>query len=493
MPKRARAPRSRRRIATSAAANRIASPASEKKIAPRRDRGARELPSRGEFLVRDAFVMTMDPDLGDLPGGDVHVKNGEIIAIGQKIKAPRAAILDGSGMIALPGLVETHWHMWNTLLRSFSGDTPARGYFPTSEAFGQAMTPGDMYQGTRLAAAEALYSGITTVHDYCHNVRSHQHAEASLRALRESGLRARWSYGWAQGQPNTQIIDLDDLARLHRNWTKYSNGGLISLGLGWRGMFRFTPMPLEVAREEFETARRLGIPISVHVGGRESATGQIEAHARENFLGKDVQLLHAVSASPAEIQMVAAAGSPVSVSPGSELRIGYGFPKTGEFLSAGVTVGVSVDTTALTGNANFLGALKLVRDIENAKSHNEFQMSARRALELGTIEGARSLGIDDRAGSLAPGKRADLIMVSTRHVNMGVFTDPANLLVEAAEAANVDTVMVDGRLLKRGGELTALAVDEVIEDANTTFDAVRKRANWPAPAWPHAGRSASGI
>jgi len=105
-------------------------------------------------------------------------------------------------------------------------------------------------------------------------------------------------------------------------------------------------------------------------------------------------------------------------------------------------------------------------------------MSARRALELGTIDGARSLGIEDRVGSLKPGKRADVIMVSTQHLNMGVFTEPAHMLVESAEAENVDTVLVDGRVLKRAGKLTSLAMDHILEEAATSLDAMRKRANW---------------
>jgi cytosine/adenosine deaminase-related metal-dependent hydrolase len=176
--------------------------------------------------------------------------------------------------------------------------------------------------------------------------------------------------------------------------------------------------------------------------------------------------------------MLAKAGSPVSISPGTELRIGYGFTKVGEFLDAGVPLGVSMDNTVLAGDANMFGLLKLVRNIENAKSHDEFKMSARRALELGTIDGARSIGMDARIGSLKPGKRADVIMVSTQELNMGVFTDPAHMLVESAQAGNVDTVIVDGRILKRGGKLTAVAVEQVIEDAGASFDSVRKRANW---------------
>jgi 5-methylthioadenosine/S-adenosylhomocysteine deaminase len=438
---------------------------------------AAALPSRGELILRNAYVMTMDPELGDIPGGDVHIKNGQIVAVGKALQAPGATILEGPRMIVLPGLVDTHWHMWNTLLRSFGGEKPDQGYFPTSAAYGQVMTPDDMYHGARLAAAEALNCGMTTVHDYCHNLRSRPHAEADLRALKEAGLRARWSYGWPQGLPDTQACNLDDLRGLHSDWAKYSNDGLIALGFAWRGMFRNTALPREVYRSEFEAARRLGLPISLHVGSRDDAKGQIEALAKESLLGKDVQLIHALSASPAEIKMIARAGSPLSVSPGTELRIGYGFTKISEFLDAGVPVGVSVDSTVLAGDANLFGILKLARNIENAKAHDEFKMPARRALELGTIAGARSLGIDDRVGSLKPGKRADVIMIATNQLNMGVFTDPAHMLIESTQPENADTVIVDGRILKRGGKLTSLSTDQVVTDAEASFEAVRKRAN----------------
>jgi 5-methylthioadenosine/S-adenosylhomocysteine deaminase len=437
------------------------------------------LPARGELVLRNAYVITMDPQLGDIPGGDVHIKNGVIMAVGKGLQAPGAEAIDGQRMIVLPGLVDTHWHMWNTLLRSFGGEKASQGYFPLTTAYGKIMRPNDMYHGAGLAAAEALYSGITTVHDFCHNARSRAHAEADIRALHEAGLRARWSYGWPQGIPDTQITKMTDVEALHRDWANFSNQGLISMGFAWRGMFRNTALPRQVYRSEFETARRLGLPISAHVGSSEAAKGQIAAHAKENLLGKDVQIVHALSASPAEMEMLAKAGSPVSVSPGTEMRIGYGFPKVGELLAAGVRVGISVDNTVLAGDANLFGLLKMVRNIENARSHDEFKMPARRVLELGTIEGARSLGIEDRVGSLKPGKRADVIMVSTRQLNMGVFTEPAHLLVEAAQPESVDTVVVDGRVLKRGGRLTSLAVDRIVSDAEGSFEAMRNRADQP--------------
>jgi cytosine/adenosine deaminase-related metal-dependent hydrolase len=144
-------------------------------------------------------------------------------------------------------------------------------------------------------------------------------------------------------------------------------------------------------------------------------------------------------------------------------------------MDAGVVVSVSVDSVPLTGNANFFGILKLLRNAENAKAFDEFKLSARRALEMGTINGARALGLDDKIGSLVPGKRADLIMVRTDRVSMGVFTDPAHMLVEAAEEADVDTVVVDGRILKRAGKLTAVVPEQVIEEAAASLAAVGKR------------------
>jgi len=440
---------------------------------------ASALPARGELVLRNAYVITMEPRLGDIPGGDVHIKNGVILAVGKGLKAPGAEAIDGQRMIVLPGLVDTHWHMWNTLLRSLAGEKASQGYFPLTTAYGKIMTPDDMYHGARLAAAEGLYSGITTVHDFCHNARSRAHAEADIRALQEAGLRARWSYGWPQGLPDTEITKMADVEALHRDWANFSSEGLISMGFAWRGMFRNTALPRQVYRPEFEIARRLGLPISAHVGSGEAAKGQIAAHAKENLLGKDVQVVHALSASPAEMEMLAKAGSPVSVSPDTEMRIGYGFPKVGELLAAGVRVGISVDNTVLAGDANLFGLLKMVRNIENARSHDEFKMPARRVLELGTIEGARSLGMEDRVGSLKPGKRADVIMVSTRQLTMGVFTEPAHLLVEAAEPESVDTVIVDGRVLKRGGRLTSLAVDRIVSDAEGSFEAMRNRADQP--------------
>ena len=437
-----------------------------------------EIRPRGEYLFRNAHVMTMDAALGDIAGGCVHVRNGEIVTVGRDLDAPGAQVIAGDDMIVLPGLVETHWHMWNTLFRSFAGDEQAHGYFPTVARYGANMTPEDMYHGARLAAAEALNAGMTTVHDWCHNIRSREYAERDLAALKEAGIRARFSWGWSQGQDVNEPPNIPDIEAVHRDWSKFSNDGLITLGLGWRGMFGMGPRPEGVYRSEVEAARAMGIPITVHIASRKTPPNQVEALAKEKLLGKDVQLVHAVWATASEIAMIKEAGATISLATPSDMRIGFGLPPVSDFLAAGIPCGVSVDTSALIGNSSLFAVMRDVRDAENARTLNEFALSARRVLELGTIEGARSLGIDDKVGSLTPGKRADIIMVTTRALNMGGFVDPAHLLVGSALPENVDTVVVDGRILKHGGKLTTLSAAQVTAGARAALDAVRERTKW---------------
>jgi len=208
------------------------------------------------------------------------------------------------------------------------------------------------------------------------------------------------------------------------------------------------------------------------------AINQVELLYKSKLMDKDVQLVHALAVTPAELDMIEETGASISTSPGSELRIGYGFPLISEILAKRIPIGISIDTSALTGSSNMFGVLKLARDSENARAESEFKLTARRALELGTIEGARAMGIEDKVGSLKPGKRADLIMISPNALNMAVVTDPAHLVLEATGPENVDTVVVDGRILKRGGKLLAVDTTEVIAGARTSLAGIRERTKW---------------
>jgi cytosine/adenosine deaminase-related metal-dependent hydrolase len=432
-------------------------------------------PERGALLIRGGYVMTMDAELGDIDVGDVQILNGEITAVGKDLDAGDAEVIEADGTIVLPGFVETHWHMWNALLRSMSGDTKEFGYFPTRIGLGKNYQPRDMYLGTRLGVAEALFSGITTVHDWCHNVRGPAFALEDLRALQESGIRARFSYGINAAENGR--LDLESLQRLHGDWRSHSAEGLIALGLAWAGLGA-TPQAAALGKADIEAARALGIPISVHASSTKEQIGQIKAIADAGLLGPDLQVIHATQATGEEIKLLKEADTAVSLSPFSELRIGYGLTPTMKFVDAGVRTGLSVDTTALSGNADMFGIMKVVQNLGNAMAEDEFKLPARRVLELATIGGAQSLGMDATVGSLRPGKRADVIVISLDAPNLGLFTDPSHLLVEAAQPLNVTTVIVDGRLLKRDGELTGLDTEIVNDEAAAALADLRTRASW---------------
>ena len=202
---------------------------------PRRGAGdngpSASLPDRGEYLVRGATVLSLDPKVGDLAQGDVHIRDGAIVAVAASIAAPPGAtVIDASGMICMPGFVDTHWHLWTTVCRPVMRIDDAKlGYFPVSNALGRHYTPEDSYRSVRLGLMEAISAGATTVHNWAHNVRSPEHADAELRAMRDMGMRGRFAYGPAQGMPNDQPMDLDGLAKIHKAWMP--NDGMLTLGI----------------------------------------------------------------------------------------------------------------------------------------------------------------------------------------------------------------------------------------------------------------------
>src|SRR5690242_9376414 len=187
------------------------------------------LPARTEFVIRGATVLSMDPTVGDLQTGDVHVREGTIVSLGRRIEGPNIEIIEGRNMICMPGLVDTHWHLWTSLLRPFvRADANEFGYFPVSNRLGQLFTPDDSYRSVMLGLSEALSAGVTTVHNWAHNVRSPDHADAELSAMRDAGMRGQFAYGPAQGMPDDQPMDMDGVARVKQDWMR--GDGLLTLG-----------------------------------------------------------------------------------------------------------------------------------------------------------------------------------------------------------------------------------------------------------------------
>ena len=444
------------------------------------DRSGGQLPPRGEFVVRNAYVVSMDPKIGDLPRGDVHVQNGIIAAVGPNLATPGAEAIDGNHRIALPGFVDTHFHLWGSFARGIVADGDF-DYFPVMSRLGPVMTPEDTYNSAKLGITEAIDSGITTIHDWSHNIINGAYADADLRVLRDCGIRARFSYGYSRNlqQRPKETVDFADITRVKREWFDSPNDGLTTLGFASRGP---GDIPPPVYREEWEFARSLGLPITQHAGrslGEVKKFRRIEMLYKDKLLGPDVQLIHTYNASPQERAMIAETKTHVSIAPFTASRLASGLPYLGDLLARGVQCSLSVDTTTVGGNADMFSIMRLMLQLNHLRSMNVLEVQPRRILELATIDGARDLGIDDRVGSLTPGKRADLILVRTNDLNVAPFVTPALLLVQQAYPVNVDTVVIDGRILKHKGELVALDPEEIVRKASESFMTARKRAGGP--------------
>jgi 5-methylthioadenosine/S-adenosylhomocysteine deaminase len=203
----------------------------------------------------------------------------------------------------------------------------------------------------------------------------------------------------------------------------------------------------------------------------------IQALAKAGLLGADVVLVHVTNNSPEDLKLLAETKTAVSLSPYTELRTGFGITPVASFLRTGVPVSLSVDTTILCGNADMFAIMKAMQNIENGLQKSEFGITSQRVLEMATIDGARALGLADYIGSLTPGKRADLILVRTTDVNMLPFTIATNMIVQSAQPWNVDTVIVDGRFLKRNGKLTTIDMAQLARDAADTIERTRKEGS----------------
>jgi 5-methylthioadenosine/S-adenosylhomocysteine deaminase len=442
-----------------------------------------QLPPRGEFIIRGATVLTMHPAIGDLTPGDVLVRNGEIIAVATKIDATAAETIDGTGMICMPGFIDTHWHLWTSFFRPFvRSDAGPLGYFPVTSRLGQHFTPDDSYRSVQLGIAEALSAGVTTVHNWAHNIRTPEHADAELAAMRDTGIRGRFAYGPAQGMPDDQPMDMAGIARVKKDWLP--GDGLLTMGICSRNIGAMNvggaavrgTLSIDMAKRDWGGARELGLPITVHTSG----DSPIMALEQASLLGPDVQLVHPLLTTAEERTILKNRGVSYSTSPMGEARrpAAVGVIQLAELLEAGVKVSLSTDHTT-NYNCDPFVAMRVLFMLHQHRVGAKVPLTLRRLVQLATLDGAVDLGTADKTGSLTPGKRADMILVRTTDINMMPPSDPYESVVSLAQPTNVDTVIVDGRILRRGNKFTALDHARVVRDARDAATAIRSKANWP--------------
>ncbi len=403
------------------------------------------------LLIRHATVVTMDPVLGDLARADVLIDQGTIRAIGQQLPIDGAQVLDASGMILIPGLIDSHWHLWNSLLRNSAPVPGGPPFFTSQQATSKHFTPALNELSVRLGLAEAAHAGITTVNSWSHNLRSPEYAQAELRALLASGLRARLWYGYAQDLAATAPMDFKDIERVQAQLQR-ADYARIDLGLAIRG-----PERTEAAiwEQEFAFARAQSLPISTHiaVSRKMQEKKAIQQLASRGLLSPAVQLVHATHADQEDMASIAQSGATVCITPLTEMRVGYGLPPVAALQQAKLPVTLGIDTLVLGGNANPFMLMQTCLNLAIGTSADEQLMTARDALHWATQGAADAMGIGKQTGSITVGKRADLALVDSRRLGMFPVNDPLACIVQSASPADVDTVIADGRIIKRAGQL----------------------------------------
>jgi 5-methylthioadenosine/S-adenosylhomocysteine deaminase len=420
------------------------------------------------LLLRGGQVLTVDPELGDLPTGDVLIDGDRIAEVAPQVDAD-AEVVDASGKIVIPGFVDTHRHTWEAAIRGCAPNATLDDYFvEVLDTFAPLYRPEDVYASNLAGALECINAGITTLVDWSHINNTPEHPDAAVRGLQEAGIRAQYAYGSANTSladywfESTITIPADDVKRVRD--TYFSSGdGLLTMALATRGPGFCKD---EVVRAEWGMARELGIPITVHVAmGRVAGRfGMIKQLRGLDLLGPDTTYIHCCYFSDEEWQLVADSRGTISIAPQVEVQMGHGWPPIMKSLEYGLRPSLSIDVVT-TVPGDMFTQMRCAFGCERARINAvtweadvgapENMLTARQMLEMATRNGAHVVGLEDRIGSLTPGKQADVVVIDAGALNVAPVIDPVAAVTLCADVSNVDTVIVGGKVRKRDGKLLA--------------------------------------
>lgn len=439
------------------------------------------------LIIRDAAVLTMDSGLGDFDRADILVEDDTIRAVGAIPPGTDGEIIDGRGMIAFPGFVDTHRHTWQSAIRhSYADRDPAQYFAEVLRGTGAAYTPADVRIGNLLGAISAISMGTTTLFDWSHIQNSPAHSDSAIAGLRESGIRAVFGHGWPLTDDGRWTADssLSHPADIRRVQAEHfrPDSPLLSLAMAARGP--------EMASEkvwlgDLELARELGIRSSIHVGAY--AHNAVHAAVRQmhdaGVLHSDLTFVHCCRSGSDELTMIAECGASVSLGAHCEMNSqGIGHIPLDRLLQRRIRPSLSGDTETKCSGDMFTQMRMLFGHHRSWMGGGnsevppaEAALTLRDVLEFATVEGARAIGQDSRIGTLTPGKQADIVLIRATDLNLAPVMDPVAAVVLAAHEGNVDTVLVAGRRRKSGGQLVDIDTDAIVGAARDSQQAILRR------------------
>jgi cytosine/adenosine deaminase-related metal-dependent hydrolase len=455
------------------------------------------------ILIRGGIVLTQDDTLGELPNADILIDGDKIAEVGPGLSAEGARVIEADGDIVIPGFVDTHRHTWETSIRTSAPDYTLGAYFGAIlDKFAPKYRADDVYAGNLWGSLECLNAGITTLVDWSHIMNTPDHADSAVQGLRDAGLRSVFAFGF----PNTSIQDWwfgpdwsGSVERINGEEARRMRGllsddsALITMALATRGT-NFCKE--EVVRFEWELARELGINITVHVAMDRFGYTKMQLRRLQelDLLYPNTTYIHSSHLLPDEWQLVQDSGGNVSLAPQIELQMGHGWAPAQTASDLGIPVGLSSDV-ATTASSDQFTQMHAIFASERARRHSVAWdedldgntptpdlVDSRQVLRWATLEGAIVAGVGDRTGSITPGKKADIVIIDTKAVNVAPVIDPVGAVVCAADVSNVRTVLVDGRVVKDDFKLAA-SLDRPRQLVEASRDYLVGQFGEPEPGW----------
>jgi len=428
-------------------------------------------------VVRGGSVLTLADGMPDVLQADVVIRAGRIDSVtagtaGDPVDH-HGEVIDARGCLVMPGFIDTHRHNWQAPFRGIAADWTLDQYVTGMHStIKPCLDPEDLFIGNLAGRLEALRSGITTMLDWSHGMTTPEHGDAALDGLRAAPGRSVFAYSPHFGLPDNESIQ-SDLTRMAHRFPK-SDDELVTLCLGLRGP---QYSHIDVVEADVALARELGLRVTVHGGS--SAWGKrrpVAAMHERDLLDDKTTVVHCNALQDDEIDFIAEVGATTSISPEVEMSMGFGFPATGRLLRAGIRPSLSVDNCAAMGGDMF-GAMRTALLVERAldteqPSERRNRLTARDALDFAVTQGARAVGLERLIGVLAAGFAADVVVLRLDDVTVAPGNNPLGIAVFAGHPGLVETVLVDGRVVVRGGQLVDVDVDGVRQRLARTRDRV---------------------
>ena len=428
--------------------------------------------SRPRILIKGGVVLSLDRAVGDFAQGDVLIEDGTIRDVGPGITASDAAVINAANHIVIPGFVDTHHHFYQGILRNIlpNGLLNPDYQRDISNTLTAAYLPDDVYAGSLITALGMIDHGTTTAVDTSQVQHTRAHTDASIRALQESGLRVVYAYSRGTG-PAAQFPQ--DVMRLART-TFSSKSQLLTLALG-----------TGLDETMFRAAREAGVPTVSH-GVNNNTEQALFALNRAGLLKPGDEYIHCTHLSDAAWKLIKDTGGHVSLAVPIEMAMGHGLPPIQDALDHGIRPSLSSDVDVTMAQDPFtvmraaftLQRLGVLQRARTGAQNLPPLLTCRDVLEFATIEGARCTGLDNKVGTLTPGKDADIVLLKADRLNVWPLNNAAGAVVNLMNPSNVETVFIAGKPRKWRGNLVGVSVPRMLRLAAQARDGVVRRSGF---------------